>query len=90
MVKQVELALAVDSVWLDLLQGHTQPCPSQKERKSSRVLYVAKPPQCFGTDRIQATRLFSAMLEDLVMDAALQGHHETARGRVPCQICRTR
>jgi len=37
-----------------------------------------------------ATRLFSAMLDDLVMDAALQGHHETARGRVPCQICRTR
>ncbi|KAN0100890.1 hypothetical protein V8E55_000874 [Tylopilus felleus] len=37
-----------------------------------------------------AVRLFSAMLDDLVMDAALQGHHEIARSRVPCQICRTR
>jgi len=30
------------------------------------------------------------MLDELVMDAALQGHHEIARGRAPCQICRTR
>jgi hypothetical protein len=37
-----------------------------------------------------AARLFSAMLDELVMDAALQGHHEIARGRAPCQICRTR
>ncbi|KAI9572676.1 hypothetical protein HD554DRAFT_2014662 [Boletus coccyginus] len=37
-----------------------------------------------------AARLFSAMLDDLVMDAAFQGHHEVARSRVPCRICRTR
>ncbi|KAG6371663.1 hypothetical protein JVT61DRAFT_9377 [Boletus reticuloceps] len=30
------------------------------------------------------------MLDDLVMDAALQGHREIARSRVECQICRTR
>ncbi|KAF8446246.1 hypothetical protein L210DRAFT_840548 [Boletus edulis BED1] len=33
-----------------------------------------------------AARLFSAMLDDLVMDAALQGHREIARSRVECQI----
>ena len=39
---------------------------------------------------IQAARLFAAMLDDIVMDATLQSHHEIARGRVSCQICRTR
>ncbi|KAF8139963.1 hypothetical protein EV363DRAFT_318605 [Boletus edulis] len=37
-----------------------------------------------------AARLFSVMLDDLVMDAALQGHREIARSRVECQICHTR
>ncbi|KAF9229635.1 hypothetical protein BS17DRAFT_825710 [Gyrodon lividus] len=35
-------------------------------------------------------RLFSAMLDDLVMDAALRGHHEIARSRAVCHICHTR
>ncbi|KAF9243818.1 hypothetical protein BU15DRAFT_71938 [Melanogaster broomeanus] len=37
-----------------------------------------------------ATRLFSAMLDDIVMDAALRGHHEIARNRTVCHICHTR
>lgn len=53
-------------------------------------LVSCQTPQWLGADPIQAARLFSAMLEDLVMDAALQSHHEIARSRAPCQICRTR
>ncbi|KAF8845392.1 hypothetical protein BDN67DRAFT_455048 [Paxillus ammoniavirescens] len=37
-----------------------------------------------------AARLFSAMLDDLVMDAALRGHHEIIRSRAVCHICHTR
>ncbi|KAJ7042462.1 hypothetical protein C8F04DRAFT_78426 [Mycena alexandri] len=36
------------------------------------------------------TRIFSAMLEDLVMDVTLQSHHETARSRSICPVCKTR
>ncbi|KAF8203266.1 hypothetical protein BJ912DRAFT_350274 [Pholiota molesta] len=35
-------------------------------------------------------RVFAAMLEELVMDAALQSHHEVARGRTVCAVCKTR
>ncbi|KAJ6604436.1 hypothetical protein DFH09DRAFT_309406 [Mycena vulgaris] len=37
-----------------------------------------------------ATRIFSAMLEDIVMDITLQSHHETARSRSICPVCKTR
>lgn len=30
------------------------------------------------------------MLDDLVMDATLQSHHEVARSRAVCHICHTR
>ncbi|KAJ7492834.1 hypothetical protein FB451DRAFT_551635 [Mycena latifolia] len=36
------------------------------------------------------TRIFSAMLEDIVMDITLQSHHETARSRSICPVCKTR
>ncbi|KAJ7293364.1 hypothetical protein C8J57DRAFT_24023 [Mycena rebaudengoi] len=36
------------------------------------------------------TRIFSSMLEDIVMDVALQSHHETARSRSICTVCQTR
>ncbi|KAF9480469.1 hypothetical protein BDN70DRAFT_905784 [Pholiota conissans] len=35
-------------------------------------------------------RVFAAMLEELVMDATLQSHHEVARGRAVCAVCKTR
>ncbi|KAJ6574888.1 hypothetical protein B0H19DRAFT_617690 [Mycena capillaripes] len=37
-----------------------------------------------------ATRIFSAILEDIVMDVTLQSHHETARSRSVCPVCNTR
>ncbi|KAJ7139910.1 hypothetical protein C8R44DRAFT_317679 [Mycena epipterygia] len=37
-----------------------------------------------------ANRIFSAMLEDIVMDVTLQSHHETARSRSICPVCKTR
>ncbi|KAI0050729.1 hypothetical protein FA95DRAFT_1676574 [Auriscalpium vulgare] len=37
-----------------------------------------------------ASRFFSAMLDDIVMDAALQSHQEEARNRTVCDICHTR
>ncbi|KIM48414.1 hypothetical protein M413DRAFT_230934 [Hebeloma cylindrosporum] len=35
-------------------------------------------------------RVFSAMLDELIMDATLQSHHEVARGRAVCGVCHTR
>ncbi|KJA25977.1 hypothetical protein HYPSUDRAFT_64202 [Hypholoma sublateritium FD-334 SS-4] len=35
-------------------------------------------------------RVFQAMLEELVMDAALQSHQEVARSRTLCPVCKTR
>ncbi|KAF8168313.1 hypothetical protein B0H34DRAFT_855071 [Crassisporium funariophilum] len=34
--------------------------------------------------------IFSAMLDELVMDATLQSHHEVARGNALCKVCNTR
>ncbi|EGO20972.1 hypothetical protein SERLADRAFT_475482 [Serpula lacrymans var. lacrymans S7.9] len=36
------------------------------------------------------SRIFAAMLDDIVMDAALQSHHEITRTRAICHICNTR
>ncbi|KIK46261.1 hypothetical protein CY34DRAFT_439850 [Suillus luteus UH-Slu-Lm8-n1] len=36
------------------------------------------------------SKLFSAMLDDLAMDAALQAHHQLLRSRAVCRICHTR
>ncbi|KAJ6627142.1 hypothetical protein B0H10DRAFT_1995646 [Mycena sp. CBHHK59/15] len=36
------------------------------------------------------TRIFSAMLDDLSMDVVLQSHHEIARSRSICTVCKTR
>lgn len=38
----------------------------------------------------QTARVFQAMLEELVMDAALQSHQEVARSRTLCPVCKTR
>lgn len=43
-------------------------------------------PACF----FQTARVFSAMLDELIMDATLQSHHEVARGRAVCGVCHTR
>jgi len=37
-----------------------------------------------------SSRIFSTMLDDLVLDATLQSHHEIARSRVVCRVCHTR
>jgi hypothetical protein len=39
---------------------------------------------------LQTARVFSAMLDELTMDATLQSHHEIARGRAVCGVCHTR
>ncbi|KAG1828737.1 hypothetical protein EV424DRAFT_501854 [Suillus variegatus] len=36
------------------------------------------------------SKIFSAMLDDLAMDAALQAHHQLLRSRAVCRICHTR
>ncbi|KAG2154536.1 hypothetical protein DEU56DRAFT_769111 [Suillus clintonianus] len=36
------------------------------------------------------SKIFSAMLDDLTMDAALQAHHQLLRSRAVCRICHTR
>lgn len=38
----------------------------------------------------QSKRIFSAMLDDIIFDVALQAHHEVLRGKAVCQICNTR
>jgi hypothetical protein len=47
----------------------------------SRLLSVSRSPQ--------TSRIFSAMLNDLIMDVTLQSHHEIARSRTVCNICHT-
>jgi len=37
-----------------------------------------------------ASRMFSAMLEDVLMDVTLQSHQEVARGRAVCEVCHTK
>ncbi|TFY72647.1 hypothetical protein EVG20_g359 [Dentipellis fragilis] len=37
-----------------------------------------------------ASRIFSALVDDLVMDAALQSHKEVVRSRAVCEVCHTR
>ncbi|EIM92829.1 uncharacterized protein STEHIDRAFT_152134 [Stereum hirsutum FP-91666 SS1] len=37
-----------------------------------------------------ASRVFSTMLDDLILDAALQSHQEVARNRAVCDVCHTR
>jgi hypothetical protein len=42
-----------------------------------------------GTQCDQASRLFDAMLDDIVVDVALQSHQEVARSRRKCDVCHT-
>ncbi|EIW86531.1 hypothetical protein CONPUDRAFT_141048 [Coniophora puteana RWD-64-598 SS2] len=42
------------------------------------------------TINILASRLFSALLDDLTMDIALRAHHEVAKSRAVCAVCNTR
>jgi len=42
------------------------------------------------TINILASRLFSALLDDLTMDIALRAHHEVAKSRAVCTVCNTR
>ncbi|KAL4068325.1 hypothetical protein V8B97DRAFT_1974909 [Scleroderma yunnanense] len=37
-----------------------------------------------------AARMFSAMLDELTMDATLRGHREVAKNRASCRVCHTR
>lgn len=39
---------------------------------------------------LQTQRIFSAMLDELVMDVTLQSHHESIRSKVVCFVCHTR
>ena len=39
---------------------------------------------------VQSNRIFSSMVEDLLMDIVLQSHQEIARNRAICDICHTR
>ena len=39
---------------------------------------------------LQAARVFSAMLDELTMDATLKGHLEVAKSRAVCHVCHTR
>jgi hypothetical protein len=39
--------------------------------------------------REQASRLFAAMLDDVMVDVALQSHQEVARSRRKCDVCHT-
>lgn len=39
--------------------------------------------------REQASRLFAAMLDDIMVDVALQSHQEVARSRRKCDVCYT-
>jgi len=41
------------------------------------------------TSNWQTARIFSAMLDELVMDATLQSHLEVTRGRTLCTVCNT-
>lgn len=40
--------------------------------------------------RMQSKRIFSAMLDDIIFDVALQAHHEVLKGKSICQVCQTR
>jgi len=42
-----------------------------------------------GTQCDQASRLFEALLDDIVVDVALHSHQEVARNRRKCDICHT-
>jgi hypothetical protein len=42
-----------------------------------------------GTHCEQASKLFAAMLDDIVLDVALQSHQEVARSRRKCEVCQT-
>ena len=42
-----------------------------------------------GNTLQQASRLFAAMLDDIVVDVALQSHQEVARSKRKCDICNT-
>ena len=39
---------------------------------------------------VQSNRIFSSMVEDLLMDIVLQSHQEIARAKSVCEICHTR
>ena len=38
---------------------------------------------------LKTTRIFSALLDELILDATLQSHHEVARSRAVCPVCNT-
>ena len=40
-------------------------------------------------DSDQASRLFDAMLDDIVVDVTLQSHQEVAQSRRKCDVCHT-
>ncbi len=45
--------------------------------------------EMIGTQCDQASRLFEALLDDIVVDIALQSHQEVAQNRRKCDVCHT-
>ena len=37
----------------------------------------------------QANKLLASMIDDLVLDSALQAHHEVSKSRAVCAVCNT-
>jgi hypothetical protein len=52
-------------------------------------IFLSMPRQDRNLNVSQASRLFAAMLDDIVVDVALQSHQEVARSRRKCEVCHT-
>jgi hypothetical protein len=63
---------------------------SERESVITTLVSIEYIAQQFMSELDQASTVFSAMLDDLVLDAALQSHHEVTRSRAVCQVCNTR
>jgi len=66
---------------------------SKAEREDAISAVVSRPTRGTYVEALthyQTAKIFSAMVEDLTMDAALQAHHQLLRSRAVCRICHTR
>ncbi|RDB29017.1 hypothetical protein Hypma_015266 [Hypsizygus marmoreus] len=65
-------------------------CVLNRSSNTPSVLFVGMPKsERDETLALLTARIFSAMVNDLVMDATLQSHHEVARSRAVCRVCHT-
>lgn len=65
----------------------------KKERDEALNEFVSAPtglPLAGPLMAIQSNRIFSSMVEELLMDVVLQSHQEIARSKSVCEICHTR